>query len=180
MKTNLPFVFKRVFCILSKMELWSPSKRVVFVFFDILLFQIYFPTPAASPASQPAECYSFIVQFNSVAQSCLTLFDPMNCSTPGFPVHHHLTELAQTHAHWGSDAIQPSHPLLSLTTLNLSQHQGLFQWISSHQGAKGFELQLQHQSFQWIFRVDSLLDWMVWSPCSARDSQESSTPQLPC
>ena len=63
---------------------------------------------------------------------------------------------------------------------NLSQHQGLFHWVSSsHQVAKVLEFQLQHQSFQWIFRIDSLQDWLVWSPCSPRDSQESSpTPQF--
>ena len=94
-------------------------------------------------------------------QSCLILFDPMNGSTPGFPVHQQLTELAQTHVHWVGDAIQPSHPLTSpsLPAFNLSQHQGLFQWVSSlHQVAKGLELQLQHQSFQWIFRTDFLYD----------------------
>ena len=70
--------------------------------------------------------------FSSVAQSCPTLCDPMDCSTPGFPVHHQLLELTQTHVHWVSDAIQPSHPLLSPSppTFNLSQHQGLFQWVS--------------------------------------------------
>ena len=95
----------------------------------------------------------------SVAQSCLTLCNPMDCSTPGFPVHHQLPELAQTHIHWVSDAIQPSHPLLSLSppAFNLCQHQVLFQWVSSlHQVAKVLELQLQHQSFQWIFRTDFL------------------------
>ncbi|MEQ4767778.1 hypothetical protein ABN071_21555, partial [Providencia rettgeri] len=68
-----------------------------------------------------------------VAQSCLTLCNPMDCSTPGFPVHHQLPELAQTHVHRVSDAIQPSHPLLSPSppTFNLSQHQGLFQCVSS-------------------------------------------------
>ena len=68
-------------------------------------------------------------QFSSVAQSCQTLCDPMDCSTPGFPVHHQLLELAQTHGHRVSDAIQPSHPLLSPSppAFNLSQHQGLFQ-----------------------------------------------------
>ena len=67
-------------------------------------------------------------QFSSVAQSCLTLCDPMNCSTPGLPVHHQLPEFIQTHVHGVDDAIQPSHPLLSLSpALNLSQHQGLFQ-----------------------------------------------------
>ena len=81
---------------------------------------------------------------------------PMNCSTPGFPVLHHLPEFSQTHVHWVCDAIQPSHPLLSPSplALNLFQHQGLFQWVSSsHQVTKVLELQLQHQSFQWIFRV---------------------------
>ena len=70
---------------------------------------------------------------------------------------HYLLDFVQTHVHWVGDAIQPSHPLSSPSplALNRSQHQGLFQWvISSHQVAKVLELQLQHQSFQWIFRVD--------------------------
>ena len=98
------------------------------------------------------------VQFSSVAQSCLTLSDPMDCSTPGFPVHHQLPELAQTHVHWVSDAIQPSHLLSSPSPpiIHLPQHQGLFQWVSSHQVAKVLELQLQHQSFQWIVRTNFL------------------------
>ena len=99
------------------------------------------------------------VQFSSVAQSCPTLCNPMNCSTPGLPVHHQLPEFTQTHVHWVSDAIQPSHPLLSPSppTFNLSQHQGLFKWVSSsHQVARVSEFQLQHQSFQWIFRTDFL------------------------
>ena len=80
-----------------------------------------------------------IVQFSSVAQLCLTLCDTMDCSMPGFPIHHQFLELAQTHAHQVSDAIQPSHPLLSLSApaFNLSQHRGLFQRVgSSHQEAK--------------------------------------------
>ena len=79
----------------------------------------------------------------------------MDCSMPGFPVLHCLQEFTQTHVHWVSDTIQSSLPLLpaSSPALNLSQHQGLFQWvISSHQVAKGLELQLQHQSFQWIWQ----------------------------
>ena len=87
----------------------------------------------------------------SVRQSCLTLCDPMDCSTLGFPVHRHLPEPAQTHVRWIGDAIQPSHPLSSpsLPALSLSQHHGIFQWISSsHQVAKMLELQLQHQSFR--------------------------------
>ena len=68
-----------------------------------------------------------------VAQLCLTLCDPMDCSTPGFPVHHQFPDHAQTHVHWVSDAIQPSHLLLSPSSpvFNLSQHLGLFQWVSS-------------------------------------------------
>ena len=98
-------------------------------------------------------------KFSSVTQSCLILCDTMDCSTPGLPVHHQLPEFAQTHVDWVSDAIQSSHPLLSPypPTFNLSQHQGLSQWVSSlHQVAKVLEFQLQHQSFQWIFRTDFL------------------------
>ena len=102
---------------------------------------------------------------SSGAQSCPTLCDPMDCSTPGFPIHHQLPELAQTHVHRDGDAIQSSHPLSSPSpaAFNLSQQQGLFQWSfpkvfssSSHQMAKVLELQLHHQSFQWIFRTDFL------------------------
>ena len=102
--------------------------------------------------------------------------------TRDFPVHHQLPELAQTHVYWASDAIQPSHLLSSPSppTFNLSQHQGLFQLVSSsHQVAKILKLQLQHQSFQWTFRTDFFLDWLLWSPFSPRDSQESPpTPQF--
>ena len=97
--------------------------------------------------------------FSSVAQSCLTLCDPMNRSTPGLPVHHQLPEFTQTHVHRACDGIQPSHPLSSPSppSLNLSQHQGLFKWVSSsHQVAKVLEFQLQHQSFQWTPRTDLL------------------------
>ena len=112
----------------------------------------------------------------SVTKFCPTLCDSMDCSMPGFPDLHYLPEFAQTRVHWVSDAIQPSHPLSlpSPSALNLSQHQGLFQWVDwSHQVAKVLELQIQHQSFQWIFKVDFLKDWLVWSSCSPRDSQES-------
>ena len=87
------------------------------------------------------------------------LCNPMNCSTTGFSVHHYLLKFPHTHVHWVSDAVQPSlPPLLPFPlALNFPQHQGLFQWVSSlHQMAKVLELQLQHQSFQWIFRVDFL------------------------
>ena len=113
------------------------------------------------------------LQFSSLAESYPTLPDPMNCSMPGFPVHHQLPKLAQTHVYRVGDVIQPSHPLSSPSppAFNLSQHQGLFQWVSSsHQVDKILEFQLQHQSFQWIFRTDFLYDWLIWSPCSPRDS----------
>ena len=96
---------------------------------------------------------------------------------PGFPVLQCLLEFAQIYVHWVGDAISPSHhlPPPSPFAVNLSQHQSLFQWVgSSHQMAKVLELQRQQQSFQWIFRVDFLYDWLVWSPCSSEDSQESS------
>ena len=89
--------------------------------------------------------------FSSVSQSCLTLCDPMDSRTPGFPVCDQLLELAQTHVHRVSDAIQPSQPLLSPSppVFNLSQHQGLFQSVSSlHYVAKLLELHLQRESFQ--------------------------------
>ena len=104
-------------------------------------------------------CLWYSVQFSSVTQSCTTLCDPMDCSTPGLPVHHQLLEFTQTLVHWVGDAIKPSHPLSSPSppTSNLSQHQGLFKWVSSsHQVAKVLEFQLQHQSFQRIFRTDFL------------------------
>ena len=100
------------------------------------------------------------VQFSSVQLlSRVWLCDPMNCSTPGFPVHHLFLELAQTYVHWVSEAIQSSHSLSSpsLPAFNLCQHQGLLQWVSSsYPVAKLLEFQLQHQSFQWIFRIDFL------------------------
>ena len=104
--------------------------------------------------------YSFAsFSFSSVAQSWPTLCNPMDCSTPGLPVHHQLPESTQTHVHWVRDAIQTSHPLSSPfpPALNPLLHQGLFKWVSSsHQVAKVLEFQLQHQSFQWIFRTDFL------------------------
>jgi len=87
------------------------------------------------------ELWDKSVQFSSVAQSCLTLCKPMEGSTPGFPAHNQLPEPTQTHVHWVDDEIQPSYPLLSPSppTFNLSQHQGLFQWVSSsHMVGKGF------------------------------------------
>ena len=129
-----------------------------------------------STASKTVLCPAALLQSVSpVAQSRPTLCDPMDCSMPGLPVHHQLPELAETHVHRVSDAIQPSHPLLSPSppTFNLSQHQGLFQWVSSsHQGAKGLEFQLQ--PLQW-----TLQDWLVGSPCfSPVDASWQSTRLL--
>ena len=106
----------------------------------------------------------------------------MNCSMPGLPVHHQLPEFTETHVHRVSDAIQPSYPLSSPSPLapNPSQHQSLFQWVnSSHEVAKTLEFQLKHHSFQRNPRADILQNGLVGSPCSPRDSQESSpTPQF--
>ena len=104
-------------------------------------------------------CTVSSVQFSSVAQSCPTLCNPMNHSTPGLPVHHQFSEFTQTHVHQDSDAIQSSHPRSSPSppASNPSQNQGLFQWVSSSpQVARVLEFQLQHQSFQWTFRTDFL------------------------
>ena len=103
--------------------------------------------------------YICVYIYMYIHQLCPTLCDPVDCSTPGFPVYHQLMELAQTQVHRVGDAIQPSYPLSSPSppVFNLSQHQGLFQWVSSlHHVAKVLEFQLQHQSFQWIFRTDFL------------------------
>ena len=99
----------------------------------------------------------------SVTKLCPALCNPMDCSTRGFPVLYYVQEFAQTRVHWVGDAIQPSHPLASPSppALNLSQHQGIFKWVSSsHEVAKVLEFQLQHQSFQWIFGLISFrIDW---------------------
>ena len=98
----------------------------------------------------PTVSYNIGYQFSSVVQLCLTLCNPMDCSIPSFLVHHQRLVQAQTHVHWVGDAIQPSHPLLSPSppAFNLSQHLGLFKWVSSsHQLAKILKLRLQHQSF---------------------------------
>ena len=103
--------------------------------------------------------YPDCVSLSSITQPCPTFCDPMDYSTSGFPVHHQHPKLTQTHVHRVGDAIQPSHPLSapSPSAFNLSQHQGLFQWVSSlHQVAKALKFQLQHQSFQWTLWTDLL------------------------
>ena len=116
-------------------------------FISPALTPIFKSQQMASPEPVGSSCDTRIfssVQFSPVAQSCLTLCDPMDCSTPGLPVHYQLLEFIQTHVHRVGDAIQPSHPLLSPSppTLNLSQHQGRFKWVSSlHQVAEVLEFQ---------------------------------------
>ena len=108
-------------------------------------------------AAQDLALNYLVVQFSSVAQSCLTLCNPMNHSTSVLPVHHQLPESTQTHVHWVGDAIQAYHPLSPLfpPAPNPPQHQGLFQWVNSlHEVTKILEFQLQHQSFQWTPRTD--------------------------
>ena len=111
--------------------------------------------------------YSVIFTVNHVfssAQSCPTLCDPMDCSMPGFPAHHQLSEFTQTYVHWVGDAIQPSHPLSSPSppAFNLPQHQGLFKWVNSlHQVAKALEFQLQHHpSNEYSGLISFKMDWL--------------------
>ena len=117
-----------------------------------------------SPQAKETKAKINSVQLSSVAQPCPILYNPMDCSMPGFSVHHQLQEPTKTHVNWANDAIQPSHPLLSPSppAFNISQHHGLFQWVSSsHQVTQVLEFQLQHQSFQWILRLISFrMDWL--------------------
>ena len=121
----------------------------------------------------------YLLQFSSATQSCPTLSNLMDCSTPGLPVHHQLTEFVQTHLHWMGDAIQPSHPLSSPSppALNLSQHQGLFQWVgASHEVVT--VLELQHQTFQWILLPYFLL-MKDRTPIQEASNSSLSWPSLP-
>ena len=114
------------------------------------------------------------VQFSSVNQSCVTLGDPMDCIMPGLPDHHQLLEFTQPHVHWVAHAIQLSHPLSSPSppAFKLSQHQGLFKWVSSsHQVAKVLKFQLQHPSNEYSGLM--IKDGLVGSPCSPRNSFKS-------
>ena len=108
------------------------------------------------------------VHFSLVAQSCLTLCGSKDYSTPGLPVHHQLPEFTQNHVHWVGDAVQPLHPLSSTSPLafNLSQHQGLFQWVSSsHQVATVLELRFQHSpSNGYSGLISFRIDWLDLLP----------------
>ena len=111
------------------------------------------------PSSHLIRWHPLLLSFslNSVAQLCLTICDTQDFSTPGFPVHHQLPDLAQTHVYRVSDATQPSYLLTSTSppAFHLSQHQSLFQWVSSLYHVTKV-LELQHQWFQWVFRTDFL------------------------
>ena len=121
----------------------------------------------------------------SVTQSCLILYDPMHGSTPGLPVRHQLLELTQTHVHWVGDAIQPSHLLSSpsLPAFNLSQHHGLFKWISSlHQVAKVLEFQLQPSVLLMNIQEWFPLGWTGWISFQSKELSRvfsSTTVQKP-
>ena len=121
-------------------------------------------------------------QFSSGAQLCQTLCNPMDCSIPGLPVHHHLPESTQTHVHWVSDAIQTSHPLSSPSPLAfiLCQNQGLFQGVSpSLSGGKSIGTSASASVLPVNIQNSFPKDLLVWPPCSPRDSQESFlTPQF--
>ena len=139
----------------------------------------WFSITLISPITMSGDtCYPLFLPLQSLSSvqslSRVRLCDPMDCSMPGLPSP--TLEFTQTHVHWVGDAIQPSHPLSSPSpsALNLSQHQGLFKWVSSsHQVAKALEFQLQHQSFQWTLRTDLLWDGLVGSLCSPGDSLQT-------
>ena len=171
MRTNLYVLIWSEWKLLSSVRLFATPWTIHGILQTRILEGVAFPFSRGSSQprdrtqvsciagiSLPAEPQFSSVQFSSVAQPCLTLCDPMNCRMPGLPVHHQLPEPTQTHVHWVGFAIQPSHPLLSPSpALNISQHQGLFKWVSSsHEVAKVLEFQLQHQSFQWTPRTDLL------------------------
>ena len=149
------------------MFLWTSQRRVFSYLWSLLsaLLECIFILTALGLESWINLLIFFSIllcKFHSVHFSpsvTYDLCDAMDCSMPCLPVHHQLLGLAQTHVHPVGDAIQPSHPLLSPSpfAFNLSQHQRLFQWVnSSHHVAKVLELRLQHQFFQWIFRVDCI------------------------
>ena len=146
-------------------DLPDPGIKTVFLMSPALT-GVFFTTsttweaPTTCPPSERTYLTPTTTEFSSV--QCLTLYDPMNHSTPGLPVHHQLPEFTQTHVHRIGDAIQPSHLLSSpsLPAPNPSQHQGLFQWVSSsHEVAKVLEFQLQHQSFQ-PGLISFRMDWL--------------------
>ena len=170
--------------------------------FDLSTLTVHKPASDFSLPLTPSIIASHLHQFSSAAQSCLTVCDPMDCSTPGFPVHHQLLEFAQTHVHWVGGAIQPSHPLSppSSPAFSLFQHQGLSQWVSSvHQVAKVLEFQLIFMPYPYVhsvlkcFAYSCLVFFLrsssttayyskVWSssPCSTKAHTVSTTCSQGC
>ena len=143
-------------------ENYASKNSYMFIFLPIL-YCFFFKESILEVESMNQRIWTYFkflkLSCCSFANSCLTLCDLMDYSTPGFLVHHHLPQVAQTYVHWVSDAIQSFHPLLSLSppAFCLSPSQGIFQWVSSlHQVAKVLEFQPQYQSFHWVFRVDFL------------------------
>ena len=137
---------------------WNTVNHFIYIISTLFIWHNCWTKKSKEKTDGP-QILNLSVQFSSVAQSCRTLCEPMNCSTPGLPVHHQLPEFTQTHVHWVGNAIQPSHLLSSPSppAPNPSQQQGLFQWVnSSPEVAKVLEFQLQHQSFQWTLRTDLL------------------------
>ena len=142
--------------------LWHSDYRVKYTRY--ILHSVYSETLEMKDISIPEHYFSpTFLQFSSVAQSCLTLCDPMDCSTPGLAVHHQLPEFTQTHVHWVGNAIQPAHPLLfpSSPAFNLSQHQGLSKWVSSfHQVAKYWSSSFSiNPPNKYLGLISSRIDW---------------------
>ena len=140
----------------------------------LYLYQHQFPHLSNAKSITSSRIWGFKA-VSSVAQSCPTLCSPMDCSMPGFPVHHQLPELTQTHVHL---VMPSSHLILCRPLLLLPSIFPSIKVFSNesvlHIRWPKYWFQLQHQSFQWTFRTDFLYDWLVRSPCSPRDSQESS------
>ena len=172
----------------------------------VLLASLTHPIPFAIPAFitcfKPIPWISFLIEFFrvmfifvagqwqldryssgiiSVQFSGSVVSDPMNCSMPGLPVHHQLLESTQSHVQWVGDAIQPSHPLSSPfpPALNLSQHQSLYKWVTFASGGQRIGISASTSVLPMNTQDWSPFRWTGWSPCSLRDSQESSpTPQF--
>ena len=157
MQAPLPQEGSDLWRVVSFGPTYIPTTLLIYLFPACEQIPYLVPSTFCPRANLEASVYS-------ITQSCPTLYNPMDCSTPGFPVHHQLPEPAQTHVHWVGDAIQLSHHLSSLSppAFSLSQHQGLFQWVRSlHQVAKVLELQLQHQSFnEYSGLIFFRMDWL--------------------
>ena len=157
--------------LLSQLEVTQETHHQIWILFIVTILMAFstfilniFWITFFSFSSTSAIVYNIYIHFNmlSIQFCCSVMSDSLRTHEsrmPGLPVHHQLPEFTQTHVHWVGDAIQPSHPLSSPSSPapNLSQHQGLFQWVnSSHEVAKVLEFQLQHQSFQWTPRTNLL------------------------